>query len=129
MNISDNTVTDRTRRIDELGVVAERGWAVADEELEVGMVAVAVPVRDHTGGIIAALTVAAFLCRVALAWASGTLAAIDWQGEVQLVGEAIAAAFMAAGGYALVNNNKPALPPPRHRPPAPDAPGWSRSAT
>ena len=30
---TDNTVTDRTRLIDELGVVAERGWAVADEEL------------------------------------------------------------------------------------------------
>ncbi len=54
---TDNTVTDRTRLIDELGVVAERGWAVADEELEVGMVAVAVPVRDHTDGIIAALTI------------------------------------------------------------------------
>ncbi len=52
-----NTVTDRKELLDELALVTERGWAVADEELEVGMVAIAVPVRDHTGGVIAALSI------------------------------------------------------------------------
>jgi IclR family pca regulon transcriptional regulator len=39
--------------------VRERGWAIADEELEVGVRSIAVPIRDHTGVVIAAMNVAA----------------------------------------------------------------------
>ena len=61
-------------------------------------------------GIIAALTVAALACRVGLAWVSGTLVGIDWEGELRLAVDAIAAALMAAGGYAIARSDKPALP-------------------
>ena len=37
----------------------ERGYAIADEELELGLVSAAVPVRDGAGRIVAALNVSA----------------------------------------------------------------------
>ena len=51
------------RDLDELHarIVAarERGWATVDEEFEVGLVAVAAPVRDFSGRIVAAVNVSA----------------------------------------------------------------------
>jgi DNA-binding IclR family transcriptional regulator len=41
----------------DLGAVRERGWASVTEELEVGLNAVAAPVRDAQGQVIAALSV------------------------------------------------------------------------
>lgn len=43
---------------EELAQVRLRGWAHAVEELEEGLNAVAAPIRDHTGRVIAALSVA-----------------------------------------------------------------------
>lgn len=43
---------------EELAQIRSRGWAKAIEELEEGLNAVAVPVRDHTSTVIAALSVA-----------------------------------------------------------------------
>lgn len=77
-------------------------------------VAEKLPVIPYVGGsklgIIAALTVAAFVARVALAWATGTLAGINWEGELRLVVDAVAAALLAAGGYAIATSDKPTLP-------------------
>jgi DNA-binding IclR family transcriptional regulator len=42
---------------DELAVVHEQGWAAARDELEDGLTAVAAPVRDHTGDVVAALSI------------------------------------------------------------------------
>ena len=54
-NTSRN-VKELARRID---VARDRGYAIADEELELGLVSAAVPVRDGTGRIVAALNVSA----------------------------------------------------------------------
>lgn len=43
----------------ELAQVRERGYAISDEELEVGVVAASAPVRDCTGRIVAAVNVSA----------------------------------------------------------------------
>lgn len=61
-------------------------------------------------GIIAALTLAAVACRWALAWATGTLPGVDWAGDLRLVLDALLAAGLAAGGYAIARSDKPALP-------------------
>ena len=53
---SPTDVDDLARRIDRARRV---GYAVADEESEPGLVAVAAPVRDFTGGVVAALNVSA----------------------------------------------------------------------
>jgi len=42
---------------DELSEIRARGWALADEELAPGVRSVAVPVRDGTGGVRAAMNV------------------------------------------------------------------------
>lgn len=61
-------------------------------------------------GIVAALTVAAVACRWALAWATGTLPGVDWAGDLRLLLDALLAAGLAAGGYAIARSDKPALP-------------------
>ncbi|MFD9737284.1 IclR family transcriptional regulator C-terminal domain-containing protein [Umezawaea sp. NPDC059074] len=48
---------DAARLEDELAVVRARGWALADEELAPGVRSVAVPVRDGTGAVRAAMNV------------------------------------------------------------------------
>lgn len=48
----------------ELTTVRQRGWALAAEELEAGLNAVAAPIRDHTGVVIAALSAAGPAYRV-----------------------------------------------------------------
>jgi IclR family transcriptional regulator, acetate operon repressor len=51
------TITDADRLVAAVGEVAERGWATDDEENEVGIVCVGAGVRDHTGRVVAALSV------------------------------------------------------------------------
>ena len=52
----------RLRR--ELGTVRRRGWAVAWEELEPGLVALAAPVRARGGSVVAALSVSGPTSRI-----------------------------------------------------------------
>src|SRR3546814_3423243 len=44
----------------ELVAVGERRWSLVEEELEVGLRSLAVPVRDREGQVLAALNVATF---------------------------------------------------------------------
>ncbi len=52
-----STVTDRGTLDAQLTEVRERGWAVATDELDVGLTAVAAPVRDAHGDVVASLSV------------------------------------------------------------------------
>jgi len=51
------TVTSRAKLRRELGEVREQGWAVAVDELEVGLTAIAAPIRNAHGDVIASLSV------------------------------------------------------------------------
>ena len=53
-----HTVTSLDKLRQELAQVREQGYAVADQELEVGLVAIGAPLRNHDGAIIAAISVA-----------------------------------------------------------------------
>jgi DNA-binding IclR family transcriptional regulator len=53
---TERTVTAREELIEQLAQVREDGFATAFEELETGLNAAAVPVRDHTGSIVGALS-------------------------------------------------------------------------
>ena len=55
--LTSHTVTSRARLESEFAQVRRRGYAVADEELEDGLVAIAAPVRRLDGVVIAALSV------------------------------------------------------------------------
>jgi IclR family acetate operon transcriptional repressor len=48
----------------ELAGVRARGYAISDEELEPGLIAVAAPVREFDGGVVAALSVSAPVARM-----------------------------------------------------------------
>lgn len=55
--LTPRTITGQDRLNRELGRVLERGWATAVEELEVGYVAMAAPVRDHELHVLAAVSI------------------------------------------------------------------------
>jgi DNA-binding IclR family transcriptional regulator len=51
------TITDRRRLHEELAGVRERGYAVAIDELELGLTALAAPVRSAHGDVVASVSV------------------------------------------------------------------------
>lgn len=57
-HLTPHTVTDVRELQAELVRIRQRGWAMVDQELEEGLRSAAVPVRDATGKVVAALNVA-----------------------------------------------------------------------
>ena len=55
--LTDRTVTDPGALRAELARVREQGWSLVDGELEPGLRSIAVPLRDRTGAVVAALNV------------------------------------------------------------------------
>ncbi|MRV73679.1 helix-turn-helix domain-containing protein [Duganella sp. FT92W] len=62
--MTDRTVVDEARLREILRGVRQAGYAVNDEELEVGLRSIAVPVRGASGQVLAALNVGAQAARV-----------------------------------------------------------------
>lgn len=58
------TIVDPTRLARVLAEVREQGWALVDQELEVGLRSVAAPVRRADGRVVAALNVSAAASRI-----------------------------------------------------------------
>ena len=54
---TERTITDRRRLHEELAAVRERGYAVATDELELGLTALAAPVRSAHGDVVASVSV------------------------------------------------------------------------
>ena len=54
-----NTITDPAMLAEELVGIRAKGFALDDEEIEVGLRCVAGPIRNHSGRVIAAISVAA----------------------------------------------------------------------
>lgn len=57
IKLTERTVADPQALKDDLRHVRRRGYAILDQELEVGLRAVAVPIRDRTGRAVAGLGV------------------------------------------------------------------------
>jgi DNA-binding IclR family transcriptional regulator len=55
--LTPKTITVRSMLEEELVDVRRRGYAVTDEELELGLAAVAAPVRRREGAVVAAISV------------------------------------------------------------------------
>jgi IclR family pca regulon transcriptional regulator len=53
--LTGRTLTDPVQLRAELQVIAGQGWALVDQEYEINMRAVAAPVRDHNGVVIASI--------------------------------------------------------------------------
>ena len=56
---TENTLTDLAAVLDQVASVRARGYAIDEIENEEGVRCVAAPVRDHTGGVVAGLSVSA----------------------------------------------------------------------
>jgi IclR family pca regulon transcriptional regulator len=67
VSLTDQTVTTREELRSVIAEVAKQGWAIVDQELEHGLRSIAVPIRDATGGVIAAMNVSAHASRVSVA--------------------------------------------------------------
>ena len=63
---TDRTIVSVKRLNEVLAGVRQNGYAIIDEELEVGLRSIAVPVRGASGAVVAALNVGAQASRVAL---------------------------------------------------------------
>lgn len=61
--LTPHTIADAESLRAELAGVRERGWAMADQELEEGLRSVAAPIRDQTGEVVAAINVATNVSR------------------------------------------------------------------
>jgi IclR family pca regulon transcriptional regulator len=62
--LTEKTVVDQKRLRQILEDVRRRGWATVDQELEQGVRSVAVPIRDASGAIAAAMNVSGHVSRV-----------------------------------------------------------------
>ena len=56
--LTHRTITSRKEYLSELEKVKEKGYAINDEELSVGLRSVAAPIKDQQGWAIAALNIA-----------------------------------------------------------------------
>jgi IclR family KDG regulon transcriptional repressor len=54
---TEKTITSAGQLREELKVVRQRGYALADEEFEVGLTAISAPIRDMNGKVIAAMSI------------------------------------------------------------------------
>jgi IclR family pca regulon transcriptional regulator len=63
--LTELTITRRDELRHALDVAREQGYALVDQELEVGLVSIAVPVRNVGGGVVAAMNVSLQAARVA----------------------------------------------------------------
>jgi DNA-binding IclR family transcriptional regulator len=62
--LTGKTITRAQALRDELTAVRSRGYAIDDEELEVGLRAAAAPIRNHRGEVVAAISIAGPVQRV-----------------------------------------------------------------
>jgi DNA-binding IclR family transcriptional regulator len=51
------TITSRSKLLADLALTRDRGWAATNEELEIGLNAVAAPIRGAGGAVVAAVSV------------------------------------------------------------------------
>ena len=66
-SLTDVTVTDESELREKLQEVRQRGFAIVDQELEIGLRSVAVPIRRPGGEVAAAMNVTAHASRTSLA--------------------------------------------------------------
>jgi len=59
-----NTITRRSKLMAELAQIRDRGFAIDDQELEIGLKCIGSVVRDQSGGVVGALSIAGSAMRL-----------------------------------------------------------------
>jgi IclR family pca regulon transcriptional regulator len=65
--ITSHTIVDRTRLAEEVARAREQGYAVVDQELELGLRTIAVPVKNFRGDVVAAMNISVHAGRMSVA--------------------------------------------------------------
>jgi IclR family pca regulon transcriptional regulator len=86
--LTDRTIVDPGALRAELDAVARQGWALVDEELELGLRSIAVPLRNAEGRAAAALNVSAAVSRAPVEHLRG-----DFLPLLQCAAQGISSAF------------------------------------
>jgi IclR family KDG regulon transcriptional repressor len=71
-----NTITEPESLRAELASIRGRGYAIDDEEIELGLRCVAAPIRDHSGHVVAAISVAAPVQRMSKKTVQATIPSV-----------------------------------------------------
>ncbi|MCU1366770.1 MAG: pcaR1 [Aeromicrobium sp.] len=66
-HLTPRTVANEKQLRADLTTVRKQGWSIVDQELEVGLRSVAVPIRDHTSKVVAAANVSTHSSRASVA--------------------------------------------------------------
>jgi IclR family transcriptional regulator, KDG regulon repressor len=61
---TQNTITNEAQFLAELSIISERGYSIDNQENEPGVRCAAVPIRDHTGQVIAAISISTLITQV-----------------------------------------------------------------
>jgi len=72
-----HTVTDPAALARQIAEIRQRGYAIDDEEIEEGLRCVAAPIRDHSGAVIAAVSISGPTTRVTMASLGELAAAVE----------------------------------------------------
>lgn len=97
--LTEHTVTDEAEFREVLAAVRRRGWAAVDQELEAGVRSIAVPIRDSSGKVVAAINASAHAARVPMRTLEKQFLPKLTDAARQIDGEL--AARMAVGGRIL----------------------------
>lgn len=62
--LTQHTITSKNELIKEITLTKDRGWAIADEELEIGVRSIACPIKNKMGKTVAALNISGHASRV-----------------------------------------------------------------
>jgi len=73
---TENTIADAEKLRAELATIRARGYAIDDEEIEVGLRCVAAPIRDHSSRVVAAISVAAPVQRMSKKQVQATIPSV-----------------------------------------------------
>ena len=65
-SLTANTMTDQERLREEVEVVRGQGWSLVDQELEVGLRSIAVPIRNQEGRVLAAINLSTHASRTTI---------------------------------------------------------------
>lgn len=71
-----NTITTPAALVEELASIRQRGYALDDEEMETGLRCVAAPIRDSSGRVTAAISVAAPVQRMTKKMVQSTIPSV-----------------------------------------------------
>jgi IclR family pca regulon transcriptional regulator len=62
--LTERTITERSALLKVLEQIRHKGYALADQELEIGLRSIAVPIRNAAGQVVAAMNVSAQAARL-----------------------------------------------------------------